>query len=638
MKKNILLLGLLFTSSAFALNDGFHFSECSGSGNFEQQIQQYGGDYENAITVGTIPIGIKDLHITLTSDKDVDIRLYGQNNDKIVHWPHGMLSRATEGLTLYQGTDITYSGYNGTNGEYGHEFITVYGTTQVPMTMKAFGYKAGFATVNYSWTGKEGCNNSGDGNFTQSIKQDALSLVGEIPTGVPNVHVSLTSDKDLDIQLYGTDGTVIVGWKPVGLLSDANIGTLDYKGMSIEWSGYNGTNGNKGHEYIQITGSTTETLTMKVYGYEAGFADVSYSWHETPVTPTPTPKPVNQFIYPGNIVDTIILSSKGDRAIISTQPSNILHIIDVNGTTISSLSLNNIPSKMALNEDKNKLVISFDARVMLVDISDISNLQILNTFTVPASLGAIVIDNNFIYAIETNGQWADLYSININNSTYTKVDYASYGNNQKMIINRSQKSLYILDSGSSPQDINKFDISSGKAIALYDSPYHGDYAFCDNMWKLSDDKIITACATTLLMDTNQTFDMIYDGKFNSPSLIYNSYGNLETMIKSISTNEYEDNNKLVVGIGKKTFGYDTYDTNTYDNIIEVYNLKTLQLEEQITVSNQYNEGTKKYRLFIENTHLISDNKIIILYKAVPENSFSYDNLLSSKFIFEKISF
>jgi len=280
MQKNILLLGLLLTSSAFALNDGFNFSECSGSGSFEQQIEQYGSDYEKAITVGTIPKSIKGLHITLTSDKDVDIRLYGQNNDKIVHWPHGILNGSSENHALYQGSDIIYSGYNGTNGNNGHEFITVEGTTRVPMTMKAFGYEAGFATVNYSWTGKEGCNNSGDGNFTQSIEKDALSLVGEIPAGVPNLRIALTSDKDLDIQLYGVDGTVIVGWKPAGLLSGANIGTIKYKNMSIKWSGYNGTNGKKGHEYIQITGSTTKALTMKVYGYEAGFADVSYSWHE----------------------------------------------------------------------------------------------------------------------------------------------------------------------------------------------------------------------------------------------------------------------------------------------------------------------------------------------------------------------
>jgi len=48
--------------------------------------------------------------------------------------------------------------------------------------------------------------------------------------------------------------------------------------MNITWSGYNGVNGHKGHEYIKITGDTTEMMVMKVYGYEAGSADVTYSW------------------------------------------------------------------------------------------------------------------------------------------------------------------------------------------------------------------------------------------------------------------------------------------------------------------------------------------------------------------------
>jgi len=218
------------------------------------------------------------LEINLTSDKDVDIRLY-DNDTKIVHWPYGLLSGGSAGTVSYNETNISYSGFNGVNGELGHEYIRVDGVTQSLLTMKAFGYKAGYATVEYSWTGKEGCSStSGEGNFTQSLNRSQLSLVGEIPEDIDNVYVSLESDKDLDIQLYGADGTVIVGWKPTGLISGPIKDIIDYNGMHIEWSGYNGVNNQKGHEYIKITGKTTEELTMKVYGYEGGIANVTYSW------------------------------------------------------------------------------------------------------------------------------------------------------------------------------------------------------------------------------------------------------------------------------------------------------------------------------------------------------------------------
>ena len=86
MKK--IILGFLLSAQVWA---GFDFGECSGSGTFEQNIAHYRGDYEKTVNVGEIPAGIKGLHIELISDNDVDIRLYAENNEKIIHWPLGVL-------------------------------------------------------------------------------------------------------------------------------------------------------------------------------------------------------------------------------------------------------------------------------------------------------------------------------------------------------------------------------------------------------------------------------------------------------------------------------------------------------------------------------------------------------------------
>ncbi|MBW2256783.1 MAG: hypothetical protein JRI25_19610, partial [Deltaproteobacteria bacterium] len=51
----------------------------------------------------------------------------------------------------YRGTTITYSGYNGIDGNWGHERITVTGDLRADLTMKAFGYQSGTATVDYAW-------------------------------------------------------------------------------------------------------------------------------------------------------------------------------------------------------------------------------------------------------------------------------------------------------------------------------------------------------------------------------------------------------------------------------------------------------------------------------------------------------
>jgi len=271
----ILLVNLLLSASLWA---EFDFGECQGAKSFEQYIEQYDGDYENAVTVGKIPKGIKGLKITLTSDKDVDIRIYGENDYKIVHWPRGLLHSSVAGSATYKGVNVQYSGFDGVNGQQGHEYINIVGTLPVEMTMKAFGYKSGNAVVNYSWTGKDGCTAAGgEGSFAQEVKYKDIVKVGDIPAEVNGFEVYLNSNIDLDIQLYGEDGTAIIAW-PRGLLHGPGLQTIDYHGMHIEWSGFNGTNGHRGNEYIKVTGKTTEPITMKVYGYQAGYADISYSW------------------------------------------------------------------------------------------------------------------------------------------------------------------------------------------------------------------------------------------------------------------------------------------------------------------------------------------------------------------------
>ena len=113
---------------------------------------------------------------------------------------------------MFENISITYSGYNGTNGNPGDEYIDIDGKIPVGMTMKAFGYKAGYAKVNYSWTGKDGCvpAKNGTGEFIQDIKKGDTSLVGVIPKGIDGVSISLTSSNDLDIQLYGENNIPIV--------------------------------------------------------------------------------------------------------------------------------------------------------------------------------------------------------------------------------------------------------------------------------------------------------------------------------------------------------------------------------------------------------------------------------------------
>lgn len=283
----------IFSANSFAGFDFCSGSSAGGGGNnsFQQAILK-----EAIVGVGSIPVGVENVFIQLTSANDVDIQLFDMSNGKaIVAWSkypsdYGILFRDAKQSTNYQGMGIEWSGYNGDGTYYGagNEYIKIAGKVSTPLMMKVYGYDAGYATVNYSWTGgtASGCTvaNSGSGNFQQSIANFAIVKVGDIPIGVNNLNIKLVSDVDVDIQLYDSDsGKAIVAWSgdksQWGVLHDSSKQSANYQGMGVEWSGYSGEGaGKEGHEYIKITGATTRNLTMKAFGYHAGYATVTYSW------------------------------------------------------------------------------------------------------------------------------------------------------------------------------------------------------------------------------------------------------------------------------------------------------------------------------------------------------------------------
>jgi len=224
-------------------------------------------------------VGRDAIRIDLKSDEDVDIQLIDEETGhEIIAWPNGDLNGPSKECTQYNGTEYCYSGYNGDGSNYGHEWIEIKGQSNRPLIMKAFGYKAGDAIIDYKWDAPAAgqCVDAGSGSFSQAIPKGDTIEVGVIPAGKSNVKVTLTCDDDVDVQIYDGD-TAIVMW-PSGILNGAGEQSTTYKGMTIRYSGYNGDGSNLGHEYIMVEGTVSMNLTMKAFGYKAGTAKVDYFW------------------------------------------------------------------------------------------------------------------------------------------------------------------------------------------------------------------------------------------------------------------------------------------------------------------------------------------------------------------------
>merc|ERR1712093_89966 len=129
----------------------------------------------------------------------------------------------------------------------------------------------------------------GKGNFEKKLKRGKRAKVGIIPAKQNNVEVTLKTKKDVDLEVWGPQGKIaIVAWNcashnkihktPTKCLDTSYKRSIKYAGATIEYSGYNGQNGNLGHEYVKIKGKSAEALTIQAYAYRAGTAKVDYSW------------------------------------------------------------------------------------------------------------------------------------------------------------------------------------------------------------------------------------------------------------------------------------------------------------------------------------------------------------------------
>jgi len=130
-----------------------------------------GGSFEatlfekQVVTIGTIPTGKKDLRVVLQSTVDIDIQLYDQDattefaeGTAIIAYcekpcNYGEITSARPISGEYEALTYSYSGWNGDQtGGKGNEFIQIDGVTNRNLLMTFYGFKAGSATVTYTYT------------------------------------------------------------------------------------------------------------------------------------------------------------------------------------------------------------------------------------------------------------------------------------------------------------------------------------------------------------------------------------------------------------------------------------------------------------------------------------------------------
>lgn len=183
-----------------------------------------------------------------------------------------------------------------------------------------------------------------------------------------------------------------------------------------------------------------------------------------------------------------------------------LTIIGIDGTE-SSVDLPTEAAAVSITPDGKHAAVAHDGWVTHVDLDAET---VLATHPVPATLGDVVVDaDGYAHGMPQTGNTVSIQSVNL----ATGVVQASrnvISDAPTARLHPDGDRIYAADVGLSPSDMERYSLSNGEVTNIYDSPYHGDYPFCGDLWfGPGGDSILSRCGVIVRTAVSPTNDMTY---------------------------------------------------------------------------------------------------------------------------------
>ncbi len=184
----------------------------------------------------------------------------------------------------------------------------------------------------------------------------------------------------------------------------------------------------------------------------------------------------------GNVVDAEYDRNNDAIIIVAESPERLIKI-ETSGMEVSEITLAHSPQNISISPEGDLAVVGHDKCLSYIDLDQMSVKQV---FPLSVDVFDVVLaSNGWAYASPMTGQWVDLVNINLSSGD-EEMSSGMFRQRTKMVLHPSGSCIYGARTESTPTDFEKYDITGGKALYLYDSQYHGDYNFGKNIW-ISDD-------------------------------------------------------------------------------------------------------------------------------------------------------
>lgn len=201
-----------------------------------------------------------------------------------------------------------------------------------------------------------------------------------------------------------------------------------------------------------------------------------------------------------------------DRIVMISDDPRALHIYDPATAAEIDIALPLPGYAVSVSPDGTEAVVGHDGYLSWIQLEAGAT-----AVTYPMTTVAVDIvhgGNGWAYVIPLRDQWEDVRCVELATGAETLgtgiIRADSRGRRHP-----TREVMYTADRGLSPDDIEAHDLSAGTSARLRDSPYHGDFSMCGDLWiAASGDRIFTACGNIFRSSTDPMIDMTYNGSLS----------------------------------------------------------------------------------------------------------------------------
>jgi hypothetical protein len=379
-------------------------------------------------------------------------------------------------------------------------------------------FKGSPATVNVTYTVTQGTRPSASISVPASASSSS-----EVGTGPSTLRVPITIANSpsggLSFTASITSGTSTIS---NAYISAVNANTAE---LAIDFN-YGLAEG-----IYQGTVSITACYTYDCSRYAQGSpATVTINYTVTPDLPAQPDRPVlptsSVQSLGHDVIDAEYSAALDAVVMVSSYPRNQLFLYSLASGTEQALPLDKVPTSVSVAPNGLTAAVGHDALITHVDLTRIATpIAAKKLLNVSTGVLDIVLDGKgWVHAFPLQDQWESIYSVEVATNKETPSAYATIYAGTRAKLHPSGNAIYGANNGLSPDDIERYDISTGPVTSSYDSPYHGTYPMCGDLWMSEDGvHIYTACGRTFRSSNVQSQDMVYNGSLTLSSGDYYGY-------------------------------------------------------------------------------------------------------------------